>query len=94
MQSRVYLLYHQLLALPRKENQEEEEEKEGKKLTGKTFVIVFTVNRDVLKMTSTKLLDSILDSCHSLSGCSGLFCREVGVTSCSVPITLEGLGVE
>lgn len=45
--------------------------KYGKVLTGKTQVVVFTINSDVLQVPSAELLDSILNSGHTLSGCSG-----------------------
>jgi len=65
----------------------------GLMTTSKTEVVVITVYGDVLHVTMRELLDSSLDSLDT-TFVSHLFSGEVGVASSTVPVTLEGLGVE
>ena len=62
--------------------------------TGQTLIIVLTVNGNVLEMLLFELFDSILDSGHTLSRRSHSLGRVVGVTTSTVPVSLERLGVE
>lgn len=61
--------------------------------TSETHVIVLTVNGDVLIVSEGQLLDRSLDGLHS-AGLTHLLGAVVGVAASTVPVTLEGLGVE
>jgi hypothetical protein len=63
-------------------------------LTGKTLVVVLSVNGNVFQVLLLELLDRILDGGHTLARCSRSLGGEVGVASGTVPVALEGLGVE
>lgn len=66
----------------------------GLVFTGKTLVVVLTVNGNVLQVLLLELLDGILDRGHSLAGSSHGLGRVVGVATSTVPVSLERLGVE
>ena len=59
----------------------------------KTESVVFSVNGDVLLVTSFELLDRSLDVLHA-SFLAHLSTREIAVKTSSVPVTWNWLGVE
>lgn len=61
--------------------------------TGQPEVVVLSVYSDVLVMPLRQLLDSGVDGLHA-SGLTHLLGRVVGVAAGTVPVALEGLGVE
>lgn len=61
--------------------------------TGKTLVVVGTVNGDVLVVSLGELLNGSLDGLHTTLLAHRLG-RVVGVATSSVPVTGDGLGVE
>lgn len=62
--------------------------------TSETHVVVLAVDGDVLKMTLLKLLDGVLNGGETLAGGTHELGGIVGVATSTVPVTLEGLGVE
>lgn len=63
-------------------------------LAGQPQVIIFTVDSDMFKVLLFQLLDGILDSSHTLTGCSHVLGGVVGVATGTVPVTLQRLRVE
>lgn len=61
--------------------------------TSETELVVLAVNSDVLVVPLRQLLNSRVDSLDS-SGFTHLLSAEVGVATSTVPVTLEGFGVE
>lgn len=61
--------------------------------TSETLLVTFTVNGDVLNVTGLELLHGGLDSLHTTLGTSGVG-GNVGVKTGTVPLTLDGLGLE
>jgi hypothetical protein len=61
--------------------------------TGETFLVALTVDGDVLNVTGLKLLHGGLDDLHTTIG-TGTVGRDVGVETGTVPLTLDGLGLE
>lgn len=62
--------------------------------TSKTHVVVLAVDGDVLEMALLELLDGVLNGGETLAGGTHELGRVVGVATSTVPVTLEGLGVE
>ena len=63
-------------------------------LSGKTLVVVLSVNLDVLQVPLGELLDVLVNGLDSTLF-SGLLGRVVGVATSTVPLSLgQGLGVE
>lgn len=59
----------------------------------KSEVVVLTVDGDMLLVSGSKLLDGILDVLHS-TGLTHALGGNVSVAASTVPVSLEGLGVE
>lgn len=66
----------------------------GLVVAGETLVVVLAVDGHVLEVTLLKLLDGVLDGGHTLAGRAHGLGREVRVAAGTVPVALEGLGVE
>jgi hypothetical protein len=58
-----------------------------------TLLVALTVDGNVLDVAGLELLHVTLDSLHTTLSTSGGG-RDVGVETSSVPVTLDGLGVE
>jgi hypothetical protein len=61
--------------------------------TSETLLVTFTVDGDVLNVAGLELLHGGLDSLHTTLGTSGVG-GNVGVKTGTVPLTLDGLGLE
>ena len=61
--------------------------------TGKTLLVTFTVDGDVLNVAGLELLHDGLNDLQTTLGTSGVG-GDVGVKTGTVPLTLDGLGVE
>lgn len=61
--------------------------------TSETHVVVVTVDGDVLVMALAEALNGSFDGLDAVGFTHGL-CGEVGVASGTIPVALEGLGVE
>jgi len=62
--------------------------------TGETLVVVCAVNQDVLLVFLLKLGNAFLDGLHAGTRLAGLDGGNVGVTTSTVPVTLERFRVE
>lgn len=63
-------------------------------LAGKTLLVVLSVDGNVFQVLLLELPDAVLDSGHTLARRSCRLCRVVRVATSTVPVALEGLGVE
>ncbi len=63
-------------------------------LARQTLVVVLAVDGNVLEVALLELLDRVLDRGHALARRPHLLGRVVGVAAGTVPVALEGLGVE
>jgi len=61
---------------------------------GETFVVVCTIDEDMLLVLPLQFGDTFLNRLHTRSRLPCLKGRNVGMTSSAVPITLEGLGMK
>ena len=61
--------------------------------TGETLLVTLTVDGDVLNVAGLELLHDGLNNLHTTIGTSGVG-GDVGVKTGTVPLTLDGLGVE
>lgn len=61
--------------------------------TGETLLVALTVDGDVLNVAGLELLHDGLNNLHTTIGTSGVG-GDVGVKTGTVPLTLDGLGVE
>lgn len=61
--------------------------------TGETLLVTLTVDGDVLNVAGLELLHDSLNNLHTTFGTSGVG-GNVGVKTGTVPLTLDGLGVE
>lgn len=62
--------------------------------TSQSLLVVLSVDGQMLDVLALELLDRILDRGHTLAGRSHGLGRVVRVATSTVPVTLEGLGVE
>ena len=63
-------------------------------LARQALVVVFAVHGNVLEVALLELLDGVLDRGHALAGRAHRLGRVVRVAAGTVPVALEGLGVE
>lgn len=61
--------------------------------TGETLLVALTVDGNVFDVAGLELLHGGLDDLHAAVGTGG-GSRDVGVETSSVPVTLDGLGLE
>lgn len=61
--------------------------------TGQTLLVTLAVDSNVLNVTRLKLLHGSLNNLHAAVGTGGVG-RDIGVETSSVPVTLDGLGLE
>lgn len=61
--------------------------------TSQALVVALTVNGDVLLVAGLELLHGSLDGLHTTLGTSSVG-GDVGVQTGTVPVTLDGLGLE